>query len=85
MKRLSLKNLNLKADEILQRHQLKSLLGGYGDGECAVFVRTDDGHNYWSACTYSVSYAQNAYATGGDPLYGGYSITGYCCASCSHC
>ena len=71
---------------MLQRSQLKTVLGG---GRCAVFVRTSSG-NYWSACVYSVSYAQNAYATNGDALWGGYggpsySITGYCCASCSHC
>ena len=30
MKKLSLKNLNLKATEMLQRTQLKTVFGGYG-------------------------------------------------------
>ena len=63
---------------------MRQVKGGSGGG-CAVFVRLDGGGNYWSSCIYSASWAQTAYATGGDPLYGGYSVTGYCCASCSHC
>ncbi|MDO5969738.1 hypothetical protein Q4Q35_07955 [Flavivirga aquimarina] len=35
MKKLSLKNLKLGADDMLQRNQLKSVLGGYGLGEGA--------------------------------------------------
>lgn len=32
MKKLSLKNLNLNHDDLLQREQLKSIFGGYGGG-----------------------------------------------------
>ncbi|MDO5969547.1 hypothetical protein Q4Q35_06990 [Flavivirga aquimarina] len=35
MKKLSLKKLKLGADDMLQRNQLKSVLGGYGLGENA--------------------------------------------------
>lgn len=37
MKKLSLKNLNLDASDLLQRNQLKTVVGGYGDEfpECA--------------------------------------------------
>tara|TARA_R110002049_G_scaffold65035_1_gene170957 strand:+ start:87706 stop:87933 length:228 start_codon:yes stop_codon:yes gene_type:complete len=35
MKKVSLKNLKLEADDLLQRNQLKSVLGGgYGNGVC---------------------------------------------------
>ena len=32
MKKLSLKKLNLEANNMLQRNQLKTVLGGYGEG-----------------------------------------------------
>ncbi|OQD42717.1 hypothetical protein BUL40_09355 [Croceivirga radicis] len=32
MKKLSLKKLNLGADELLQKEQLKTVFGGYGSG-----------------------------------------------------
>ena len=35
MKKLSLKKLNLEADNILQREQLKSVIGGYDGFYCA--------------------------------------------------
>lgn len=35
MKKLSLKNLKLDADDILQRHQLKTIMGGSSSGSCA--------------------------------------------------
>lgn len=60
------------------------LLSAVVAGSCSVFVRLANGRSYWSVQTFSVSWAQEAYATGGDPLYGGYSVTGYCCASCSN-
>jgi hypothetical protein len=83
MKKLSLKNLKLTSQDLLQRDQLKAVFGGYS---CSVFVHTANG-SYWSAQTYSVEYAQEAYSTGGDSLWGGhgnagYSVTGYCCAHC---
>lgn len=34
MKKLSLKNLNLNADDMLQREQLKTVLGGYTAAQC---------------------------------------------------
>lgn len=52
-------------------------------GTCSVFVRLENGHSYWSAQTYSVEWAEHAYATGGDPFHGDFSITDYCCASCN--
>lgn len=40
MKKLSLKNLKLGVDEMLQRNELKSVFGGYGgssaEGSCAI-------------------------------------------------
>ena len=73
--------LNLDGVAVLDKKQQEKVYAG----TCSVFVRTENG-NYWSAQTYSVEWAQNAYATGGDALYGGdsgsWSVTGYCCASC---
>ncbi|NKI24940.1 hypothetical protein HCG49_00020 [Arenibacter sp. 6A1] len=34
MKKLSLKNLNLGVDNLLQREQLKTVFGGYGGDGC---------------------------------------------------
>ena len=77
-----LKNiLNIEGLSVLDKKQQSMVKAG----ACSVFVRTENG-NYWSAQTYSAEWAQEAYATGGDALYGGtgvsYSITGYCCSSC---
>lgn len=77
--------LNIKGVSVLDKKQQSEVMAA----ACSVFVRPANGAPYWSAQTYSVSYAQNAYATGGDTLAGGfssdndYSITGYCCASCN--
>ncbi|TGV03104.1 hypothetical protein [Flavivirga rizhaonensis] len=38
MKKLNLKKLKLNADNLLQRDQLKSVFGGYGDGTCTRYV-----------------------------------------------
>ncbi|MFD0798015.1 hypothetical protein ACFQZJ_11115 [Maribacter chungangensis] len=32
MKKLSLEKLNLRSDDLLQREQLKTVFGGYGNG-----------------------------------------------------
>jgi hypothetical protein len=34
MKKLSFKNLNLKAEDLLQRKELKTIFGGYGPKNC---------------------------------------------------
>jgi len=94
MKKLSLKNLKLEVNDILQREQLKTVFGGYvNDGDCRIFVRMVDsngnetGQNYWTDKIYSVESAQEYYDGGsGDIWYGGtygnYKVTGYCCQSC---
>tara|TARA_R110002049_G_scaffold65035_1_gene170954 strand:+ start:85181 stop:85417 length:237 start_codon:yes stop_codon:yes gene_type:complete len=43
MKKLSLKNLNLEASDMLQRNQLKSVFGGYGEpvGSCTAKCSDD--------------------------------------------
>ena len=51
MKKLSLKNLNLKQDHLLQREQLKSIFGGLssvssGDQDCKVGDNSCDAPNY---------------------------------------
>jgi hypothetical protein len=42
MKKLSLKNLKLEANDMLQRNQLKSILGGHGGEWCNDQCTTDD-------------------------------------------
>lgn len=69
---------------MLSRDEMRQVKGGSGGG-CAIFVRYDNGPMFWSACAYSVASAQEYYATNGDLIYGGFRVTGYCCASCSHC
>lgn len=61
MKKLNLKHLKLDANDLLQREQLKSVLGGYGDwnkccwdgtnncGECGIGTVCVDG-SYLKAC-----------------------------------
>ncbi len=54
MKKLSLKNLKLEANDMLQRDQLKSVFGGYGgyNGQgqgCCNTIEYDDGYIY-TAC-----------------------------------
>ncbi|NKI27659.1 hypothetical protein HCG49_13905 [Arenibacter sp. 6A1] len=34
MKKLNLKKLNLKTNDLLLREQLKTIVGGYGNGSC---------------------------------------------------
>ncbi|MBT8245766.1 hypothetical protein [Winogradskyella sp.] len=70
--------LNIKGVSVLDKKQQSEVVAG----TCSVYVHTENG-SYWSAQTYPVEWAQEAYATGGDELYGGYSVTGYCCASCN--
>ena len=70
--------LNIKGVSVLDKTQQSEVVAG----TCSVFVHTANG-SYWSAQSYSVEWAQEAYATGGDPLVGGFSVTGYCCASCN--
>ncbi|WP_026808949.1 hypothetical protein [Arenibacter latericius] len=36
MKKLSLKNLKLNSNDLLQREQLRSVFGGYGGGSCTL-------------------------------------------------
>ncbi|UOY04904.1 hypothetical protein L0P88_13180 [Muricauda sp. SCSIO 64092] len=36
MKKLSLKRLDLNANDLLQREQLKTVFGGYGGGACEI-------------------------------------------------
>lgn len=73
MKKLSLKNLKLGADNMLQREQLRSVFGGNGDGTCQSWI---NGTHYTGL---SVSDAQGDYAFCTE---NGYSGCGYCCASC---
>ncbi|MGV8815867.1 MAG: hypothetical protein ACOH2D_17330 [Gelidibacter sp.] len=73
MKKLSLKNLKLGADDMLQRSQLKTVFGGYGGGSCQSWV------NGTHSTGLSVSDAQGDYAF---CIENGYSSCGYCCASC---
>ncbi len=73
MKKLSLKNLKLEANDMLQRNQLKTVLGGYGGGSCQSWI---NGQHYTGL---SVSDAQGDYQFCVD---NGYSGCGYCCASC---
>lgn len=70
MKKLSLKNLEFEANELLQRNQLKRVLGGYSaPGSCG--WRSADGSTVNCGYSYDdVSYWVN--------YYGGY----YCCSSC---
>jgi len=35
MKKLSLKNLNLEANDMLQQNELKTVFGGYGSAWCS--------------------------------------------------
>lgn len=68
MKKLSLKNLNIEASELLQPKELKSVFGGY-DG-CGIYD-IDFGWSYG----WSVEDAQSLYRDFSD-------VTGCCCASC---
>lgn len=72
--------LKIQGVSLLNKKQQSTVAAG----NCSVFVRLDNGTSYWSSQTYSVAYAQEGFATGGDALHGGFSITGYCCASCSN-
>ena len=70
MKKLSLKNLKLEANDMLQRNQLKTVLGGYGGsggGTC--------GYNnaYGWDCNVTKEVAKGEYDN-----YGG----NWCCDSC---
>jgi len=80
-----LKNiLNLEGTTQLSKSQQSQILGGFHHGsDCKIFVRLEDGTSYWSSQAYTVAEAQEYYATGGDALYSGFSVTGYCCASCA--
>ncbi len=85
-----MKKLKLMGAQTLTREQQRSINGGSGNGDgCAVFFNYEGAPGGWSACTYTVAQAQALYATNGEPLYGGhgttYYVTGYCCASCTHC
>ncbi|HTO15755.1 MAG TPA: hypothetical protein VLZ83_08285 [Edaphocola sp.] len=81
MKKLNLKNLKLGVDDILQRNQLKSVLGGQSDG-CRIAVRNADGSfGYWSDNIYSYEEASSAYHNSLEYNDGSYA-SGYCCSSC---
>lgn len=69
MKKLSLKNLNLGVNDLLQKQQLKSIFGGYGSGSCG--YKSPNGE-VW--CGLSANQAAAAAANNG-----GY----WCCQSCA--
>lgn len=73
MKKLSLKDLKLEADEMLQRNQLKTVLGGdYGnDGGGTCGYKHPNGSTW---CNISYYTAYNAYLKNGG---------NWCCDSCS--
>lgn len=50
MKKISLKNLNLKEVEQLSREQLKSVLGGWSEGTGGTDNQTDNTSGCWSSC-----------------------------------
>jgi len=83
MKKLSLKKLNLGADEMLQREQLKSVVGGrMEEGGCKIAVRNSDGSwGYWSDAVYTYEEASRAYNNQTVYSNGSYA-SGYCCESC---
>ena len=71
MKKLSLKNLKLETNDMLQRNQLKTVFGGYGppgSGTCG--YRNDMG----VICGLSKEVAMEQVT-----LFGGY----WCCGSCA--
>lgn len=71
MKKLSLKNLKLEANDMLQRNQLKSVFGGYGGyntGTCA----------YQNVHGWVVIDASKSTAQAGAAESGGH----WCCDSC---
>jgi hypothetical protein len=81
MRKLSLNELNLGVESLLQRGQLKTILGGYIQ-ECRLAIRNADGSfGYWTDAAYSVSDAQDAYNSHQTFSDGSY-VSGYCCASC---
>ena len=56
MKKLSLKNLKLGADDMLQRNQLKAVFGGYtSNGTCKAYWPDASATPYYSA-EYSVDF-----------------------------
>lgn len=73
------KLLKIEGITVLDKKQQYTVIAG----TCSIFVRMEDGTSFWSAQTYSVNRAQEYFATDGDMLHGGFSVTGYCCASCN--
>jgi hypothetical protein len=71
--------LKIKGVSVLDKKQQSEVVAG----TCSIYVTLENGSSYWSSQTYSVGDAQEYYGTGGDALYGGFSVSGYCCASCN--
>jgi hypothetical protein len=81
MKRKKLTFMNIK-EQKLTREEMRNVMAGSGGGNCHIFL-SKNGQGYWSDGCYTVGQAQFYYSGGsGWTFPGGWTTTGYCCASC---
>jgi len=73
--------LNLDSARLLDKAEQKTILGGNQAqyDKCRLYINNPDGGGYWSDY---VTYAQASSEWDGTEYAGGYTASGYCCASC---
>lgn len=68
---------------ILNKKEQKQILGGADQAQydkCRLYINTPGGGGYWSDY---VTYEQASSEWDGTEYEGGYTASGYCCASCA--
>lgn len=81
MKKLSLKNLKLEANNMLERNQLKTIFGGYGATQCWAHIQYDDGYTYSASQGADIDGCRALVGTSYQDRFGNFSVTDCFCTS----
>lgn len=82
MKKLSLKKLKLREDDLLQKQQLKTIFGGYEQTQmCYNKIEYDDGYWYVSNQGSDINTCQNLVGTSYNDSFGTFTVKNCFCTS----